>query len=224
MPERERIAERMDDPGLCPREHHRALAGLDRINSWTRLAARLWPLIAAEANAVAPRTLTVLDVATGSGGNLVDLARLAQRTSKSVDFSGCDLSPTAVGIAGNSQVFLHNAVTTPLPGAYDVVMTSLFLHHLSEEDAVTVLRRMKEAAARMVIVCDLARSRLNRLMVSLACHALSRSPIVHFDGPASVRSAFTLAEARRLAAAAGMESATVTSLFPCRWLMTWKRS
>lgn len=149
---------------------------------------------------------------------------LRGRASKSVDFAGCDLSPTAVRITGNSQVFLQNAVTTPLPGTYDVVMTSLFLHHLPEEDAVTVLRRMKAAAARRVIVCDLARSRLNRLLVSIACHALSRSPIVYFDGPASVRSAFTRAEAHQLAAAAGMESAAVAPLYPCRWLMTWKRS
>lgn len=52
---------------------------------------------------------------------------------------------------------------------------------------------------------------------------LSRSPVVHFDGPASVRAAYTPAELRALADQAGLAGATVRPVFPCRMLLTWSR-
>ena len=115
-------------------------------------------------------------------------------------------------------------IRDPLPGGFDVVTCSLFLHHLSEDDAVTVLRRMRDAAGRLVLVNDLARSRFNYLAVWLACRLTTRSRVVRFDGPASVRSAFTPAEARALAERAGLSGATVSRRFPCRFLLSWSRA
>ena len=74
-----------------------------------------------------------------------------------------------------------------------------------------------------VLVNDLARSRFNYLAVWLACHLTTRSRVVRFDGPASVRSAFTPAEARALAERAGLSGATVSRRFPCRFLLSWSR-
>jgi len=104
-----------------------------------------------------------------------------------------------------------------------VVTCSLFLHHLSEDDAVALLRRMADAAGALVLVNDLARSRFNYLAVWATCHALSRSRVVRYDGPASVRSAFTPREALGLAEKAGLAGATVRRRFPCRFLLTWRK-
>ena len=120
--------------------------------------------------------------------------------------------------------FTHDAIRDPLPDGFDVVTCSLFLHHLSDDDAGTVLRRIKDAAGRLVLVNDLARSRFNFLAVWLACHLTTRSRVVRFDGPASVRSAFTPAEAAALAGRAGMTGATVSHRFPCRFLLSWSRT
>ena len=60
-------------------------------------------------------------------------------------------------------------------------------------------------------------------LVATACRVLSRSPVVHFDGPASVRAAYTLAELRSLADRAGLTGATVRPVFLCRMLLTWSR-
>ena len=40
-----RVEELMDDPALDPREHHAALAGLKRLNAWSKSARILWPSI-----------------------------------------------------------------------------------------------------------------------------------------------------------------------------------
>lgn len=219
---RERVPEIMDRPDLDPAEHRRALAGLARINRFTQVAgviARPVRGLAAELG----RPPRVLDVATGSGDLPVALAAKTNAV-----LAGCDISPTAVAEArrrgAGIEFFEHDVLAADLPGGFDVVTCSLFLHHLSEPDALTLLRRMKAAAGRLVLVCDLERSRLNYHLVRLGCHLLSRSPVVHFDGPASVRSAFTRREAAKLADRAGLAGATVASAGPCRYLLTWRTS
>jgi 2-polyprenyl-3-methyl-5-hydroxy-6-metoxy-1,4-benzoquinol methylase len=219
----------MDDPGLDPIAHRRALAGLARINGLSRSTAVLWSPIRELAAKQPERPLRILDVACGSGDVPVGLALKAERAGLRLEIAACDLSPTAVQageqaataarIGDQIRFFTHDVIRDPLPGGYDVITCSLFLHHLSEDDAVTVLRRMKDAAGAMVLVNDLERSRFNYLAVWLVCHALTRSPVVHFDGPASVRSAFTPEEALALASRAGLSGAMVARRWPCRWLL-----
>jgi SAM-dependent methyltransferase len=224
---RDRIAERMDDPALDPAEHRRALAGLARLNRVSDSAGVLWPALRDLARGGAP--VRVLDVATGSGDVPRALAARAARAGlTNLSFAGCDLSPTAVEAATRAApvltFFVHDAVRAPLPPGYDVVTCSLFLHHLSEADAETVLRRMAAAAGRLVLVNDLDRSRFSYLAVWAACRLLSRSPVVRFDGPASVRSAFTAEEAVAVAERARLAGAVARRRFPCRYLLKWENS
>ena len=44
-----------------------------------------------------------------------------------------------------------------LPSSYEVLCCSLFLHHLDESDAISLLRRMAAAAQNLVLVDDLVR-------------------------------------------------------------------
>jgi 2-polyprenyl-3-methyl-5-hydroxy-6-metoxy-1,4-benzoquinol methylase len=221
----------MDEPGLDPAEHRTALAALARINRVSRSAGVLWPAIRVLAREYPRDRIRVLDVATGGGDVPVSLLQWARRAGVSLDVEGCDVSPTAVAAAADrarasdcpTRFFTHDAIRDPFPGGYDVVTCSLFLHHLSDDDAVTLLRRMKDAAARLVLVNDLARSRFNYLAVWVACRFLTRSRVVRFDGPASVRSAFTPREALALAERAGLTGATVARRFPCRFLLQWRR-
>jgi SAM-dependent methyltransferase len=223
---RERITERMDDPAIDPVEHRRALAGLARINRVSNSAGVLWPSIHGLAARLG-RAIRVLDVATGSGDVPAALAARARKAGVALEVAACDVSPTAIEearrIHPGIEFFVHDALRTRLPTGHDVVACSLFLHHLDTEDAVGLLTNMENAARRLVLVNDLARSRFNFLAVWLACRLLTRSPIVRFDGPASVRSAFTPAEALALARHAGLEGARVERKFPARFMLAWER-
>lgn len=224
---RERIPERMDDPGIDPAEHRRALAGLARLNRVSGSVRLLWPAIRDLARQLG-RTVRVLDVATGSGDVPAGLLATARQAGLPLEIAACDLSPTCIHEAtrtnGDIHFFVHDVIRQPLPGGFDAVTCSLFLHHLSSDDAATLLTRMRDATTRLVLVSDLARSRLSFLTVWAACHLLTRSPVVRFDGPASVRSAFTPAEAVALAEQAGLNGAVARSNFPCRYLLSWSRA
>jgi 2-polyprenyl-3-methyl-5-hydroxy-6-metoxy-1,4-benzoquinol methylase len=226
---RERIPELMDEPDIDPAEHRAALAGLARINKLSLSDAILWPSIRALAEAHPGRTIRVLDIATGSGDVPISLWKRARGANISLAIEGCDISPTAVQNATENardtdvRFFVHDVVHEPLPTDYDVVMCSLFLHHLSEEGAVTVLRHMRDASHELVLVNDLERSRLGFALAWIGTRLLSRSPVVRFDGPASVRSAFTPKEALALAERAGLTGAKVGRRWPFRYLLSWRR-
>ena len=233
MRERVRVDELMDDPALDAAAHDLALAGLARLNRWSRSHRLLWGGIAAlarEANA-AGRTLRVVDIATGSGDGPIAMAVRASRAGLGIEWTLCDASTHALEVAGRGaaaagvRVALAqaDAVARELPCRGDVVTCSLFLHHCERTEAVAVLRHMAQAAHVAVGITDLDRTRAGLALAWVGSRVLSRSPIVHFDATASVRAAFTRAEALGLAAEAELDGARVTRAFPERWRLWWRR-
>ncbi len=224
-----RQAEIMDEPGLDRERHFQALRGLERINFWSRSAAVVWTPLAALAREAGP--LRVLDLATGAGDLPIRLWHRARRAGLSIQVEGCDLSPQAVAFAqqraADRQATVHfftwDALHGPLPAGYDVLVSSLFLHHLAEDQAADLLRRMAEAAGRLVLINDLVRSRAGLLLAYLGTRALSASPIVHTDGVRSVQAAFSVHEVHGLAERVGLSAARVVRRWPCRYLLEWRR-
>lgn len=133
---RQRMPEVMDQPGIDPADHARALVGLRRINALSRCSASLFAPIAALAERQPGQPLRVLDLACGGGDTVIDLVLLARR-------SKLPLIPEGAAPAG-----------------YDVVITSLFLHHLGAHDAEVLLALMASRARHLVLVNDLIRSPL----------------------------------------------------------------
>ena len=228
--QRSRRPELMDQPGLEAAEHERALRGLGRINTLSRVRSILWPPIERLARLKGgDGPLRVLDLATGGGDTPIALAQRAAARELHLDIAGCDISPQAVQYARSQATargvhvsfFVLDALRQELSSDYDVLCCSLFLHHLSETDAATLLTRMAAAAQRLVLVDDLVRSRWGYVLALAGCHVLSRSRVVHFDGPTSVAAAYTPGEVLSLAERAGLRGANLTRHWPERFLMTW---
>ncbi|MSR55081.1 MAG: methyltransferase domain-containing protein [Gemmataceae bacterium] len=225
----------MDDPSLDPDEHRRALKALARVNRISRSSRSLWPAIRelcrARTQAGDPRPVRVLDVASGGGDVPVQLWLTARSKGYALEVAGCDFSPVALGHArefakreqADVSFFQVNLLEGPIPSGYDVITTSLFLHHLDEEQAFTVLRKMRESAGTLALVNDLTRCRLGWLAAYFGTRLLSRCRTVHVDGPRSVEGAFKPAEALALAQRAGWDDARIRTKFPFRFLLSWTR-
>lgn len=221
----------MDDPALDPDEHRRALDGLARINRLSGTVGTLWPeLLRAGRKARSEgRTLRVLDVACGGGDVAVGLSMRARKADLPVRVEGCDLSPVALDRAVklsqtrgvDCRFFACDAVHDDPPAGYDAVVCSLFLHHLTAAQAQTLLKKMSRTAG-LVLISDLVRSRLAWAMTWLGTRLLSRSAIVHTDGPRSVEGAFTIREMRSQLEDANMHAATIERVWPMRMLITWR--
>ncbi len=221
----------MDQPTIGEVEHRRALAGLARINWLSNSSGIFWPPLRQLADEL-DRPLRVLDVACGGGDVTISLAHRARRAGLAWEFAGCDMSAVALTVArdradaaGLPVTFMQlNVLESPLPDDFDAIICSLFLHHLDEPDAETLLRNMAGATRRMVLVNDLARSRCGYFLAQVVARIVSRSHVVHVDGPLSVAGAFTPDEAVALALRAGLAGATVRRRWPERFLLEWRRA
>jgi SAM-dependent methyltransferase len=233
---RHREPEWMDQPGLDAGLHRTALRTLERLNWLSGSGRNLWGEIAPLARARGDGDpLRVLDLATGSGDVPRDLAHRAARARIALHIDGCDISVTAIDEASKSRdaanhgarpprYFELDVLRDPLPPDYDVVMCSLFLHHLDEEQACALLASMARAARQLVLVQDLDRSRGAMRLAYIATRLLTRSPVARVDGPLSVAAAFTRSEAAALAERAGLAGARIRACFPFRWMLSAPRA
>jgi 2-polyprenyl-3-methyl-5-hydroxy-6-metoxy-1,4-benzoquinol methylase len=226
---RDRQPELMDQPGLSEVAHHNALRGLARVNRLSFSAKSIWRPIVAEMRRHPPRQWRLLDVACGSGDVPLTLARYAASQQVSLHVAGCDMSETAVFQASSranaagvsAEFFVRDVIRDGLPDGYDFITCSLFLHHLENEDVVTLLRAIGRSAGTLGVISDLRRTQWGYAMAAVGVRLLSRSRIVHIDGPLSVRGAFSTEEAESLAEAAGLNGrASVRHIWPQRFLMT----
>jgi len=221
------IPERMDDPELDAREHVQALRGLRRINAWTGNAALAWKHVSRAAREISGRPLRVLDIATGAADVPIALLKRSASCGLKLEMDACDFSEQAIAFAQEQsaaakvplRLFRHDILRDDIPERYDVVMCSQFLHHLPDEDVAVVLRKMRSTATRRVVVVDLERSPANWLQVWIATRVLTRSKVVHFDGPQSVRAAFTVDEFRSLVQEVGFASFEIRRKWPCRFVL-----
>ena len=222
-----RLPELMDQPGLDPREHERALHGLARLNRLSGAAAQYLREIEPLAR---ERPVRVLDLACGGGDVAIELQLLARRRGLPVEVSGCDFSETALERAraaseaagAGLRFFSWDLDTDGIPEGHDVTCCSLFLHHLDEEQGLRLLRGMAEAS-ELLVVQDLRRSALGYGLAWFASRFLTRSPVVREDALLSVRAAHGLDEAAALARRAGLEGARVRAHWPQRFSLSWRR-
>lgn len=227
--QRQREPEWMDQPDIDPKLHNSALRSLARLNSWARSARLMWPEIHDVVDSRPDGMCRVLDVATGAGDVPLALCSLAAGQGLELQFTAIDISAQAItyakkqaGESGDSIDFLQcDALRDEFPRAeYDIVTCSLFLHHLEDDQAVMLLRKMHAAASRLVIVCDLRRCSRGLWLTHVASHVLTRSPVVHADGPRSVRAAYTIEEANSLAQRAGWQDFQIKPVWPYRFVLS----
>lgn len=232
----------MDQPGIPWADHQLALKGLARLNRASGAHHKVWKALSRTLtrDLSTPPTIHLLDIATGGADLPILLFQKARRLGLDLRVFAVDRSPGALdhalaacGKAGvpaqiaegfpdrpGIHLGVRDALQVPnhLPQA-DWVTSSLFLHHLTNLEAKDLLARLATLATRALVVADLNRTPLNIRLVTLGSYLLSRSPMVHNDGPASVRAAFSVPEARVLAKLAGLTNAEVQPAFPGMWLL-----
>ncbi|MEM6365781.1 MAG: methyltransferase domain-containing protein [Planctomycetota bacterium] len=228
LKERNRQPEWMDEPDIAVDLHHDALTGLARVNRFSSAVGSIWgPVSKLAAKSIRP--LRVLDVACGGGDVATSLQAMANRKGVPIQVVGCDISETAIEFAAERAKqrkveisFVQNDVLNEdLPGGFDLIYSSLFLHHLEFDQIVHVLKSMRSSASRCIVINDLLRSSLGYALAKWGIRVLTRSKVCHVDGPLSVEAALTMDEARSVAQQAGMQNITLRRCWPERFLMVW---
>lgn len=136
---------------------------------------------------------SVLDIGCGDGAVLAQI-----RDSAGVEVTGIDLRPPDSDVHGVS-ILQRDATCDELPPA-DVAITLLTLHHLTDDQVVSVIRNTARSCRRLICL-DLVRHPL-----PFALFSMFIGPLVHKvaadDGRQSIRRAFKPGELRALVATA----------------------
>lgn len=218
----------MDTEDVSPADFAACLADLAAVNTLTlarpptlafmRRVARGWPPSSA---------LSVLDVGFGEGDMLRRIARWGQRRGLCLDLSGVDLDPSSTAAAEAAtpaamgiRYGTGNLFDMP-PGRSDVVISSLFTHHLTDDQVVAFLRWMEARAGRGWFVNDLHRHPLAYYGFRALSAAAGWHPMVRHDGPISVARSFQRRDWDTLLARAGLAGvATVRWHMPFRYCVS----
>jgi 2-polyprenyl-3-methyl-5-hydroxy-6-metoxy-1,4-benzoquinol methylase len=202
------VLEMMDRPQPVSAELERDLQRLRQLNRWFgsyRLVLsfmRRWIKPGARAR--------VLDLATGSGDIPRLIADCARQIGAQVEIHALDQQSATLEIARKLSIRYPeicyreaNILEWHSVETYDVVLCTLALHHFSDEDAVSVLRRCRELSRKFVLVSDLRRGFLLQAGVYLLTALVFREPMTRYDARLSAARAFSFSEMRGAALRAG---------------------
>ncbi len=165
------------------------------------------------------RSVTILDLATGSADIPINVVRWARQQGRTVDITASDFSADILAIAarrvaGYPNIHLLQCDAREIPfkdTSFDIVLCSLALHHFSPPDAARVLSEMDRVSRVGFIVNDLARSRPGYIGAWLVGRLATRNRITRHDAPLSALRAYTPDELRTLLTLAGVMDAEVRS-------------
>jgi hypothetical protein len=174
----------------------------------------------------------IVDVGSGGGDLLRQIAGWARRRDIAVKLTGIDLNPYAARVAAERtpaelgiEWVTGDALEYRPDKPADIVVSSLMAHHLEDEEIVGLLRWMEATARVGWFLNDLERSERTAKMFGWAAGLLWWHRFVRHDGPVSFQRAFVHEDWVRLLAAADVpqEAATVEHWRPGRLCVgRWK--
>ena len=216
--------ERIDTGDYTREEYATFLREIAFINRYLGDSRALKKTLLAEIEEKDLRDFSVLDVGCGSGELLRMIAEFARETGRKAALTGVDLNsisssttqsesyefPEIVSVQGN-------ALGLPFAdNSFDYAISSLFFHHLTDEQIVVALREMSRVAHRGIVVIDLHRDPVAYVGYKLFCFAFRISELVRHDGSLSITKGFRPNELEQLAKKSGLDGIYVGQLSPGR--------
>jgi 2-polyprenyl-3-methyl-5-hydroxy-6-metoxy-1,4-benzoquinol methylase len=217
---RSQAEEWMDDPAATEADFAAALRDLERINRWTfayQPTLRWLDRVAARRGT---GRLAVLDVGAGGGDMLRAVAAWGRRRGVALELTGLDRSPwaaRAAAAAGTEADWITADLFTLDPARrFDVVLCSLFTHHLPEPELLRFLPWLEARARLGWLISDLHRHPLPWAAVWAGVRLARMAPMVVHDSTLSIARGFTRAEWRQALGRAGVQ-AEIRWALPFRW-------
>lgn len=185
--------ELMDGSAVGWNELSDCLMQIDAINRWT---GGHRPTLAWLGRKRAAGPLRILDVGCGAGGLLRLIARRAARQGRTVALTGIDRCPRAIRLAREltpmeTRIRFVRADVFDWDEDSDLVVSTLFTHHLAEGQLHRYLGWMEQRARLGWFVNDLHRHPLPYATARLGARLLPVGRLVAHDAPLSVARAFT---------------------------------
>jgi 2-polyprenyl-3-methyl-5-hydroxy-6-metoxy-1,4-benzoquinol methylase len=170
--------------------------------------------------------LTVVEIGCGGGDNLRAIRNWAEHIRLPVQLKGIDINPECIAYARQSkrnrgiEFILSDYKEAFFNSKPDIIFSSLFCHHFTEEELVLMLQWMQQNSLIGFFINDLHRHWLAYYSIKLLTKLLSKSYLVKNDAPLSVQRGFTRKEWKAIFYEAGIGKFICKWRWAFRWLIT----
>lgn len=220
--------ELLDRDDIPFRDIEKNMRELDVINTW--LGGHAISIKGLKELAAGRQRICICEIGCGGGDNLRVLDRWCRRHRVHVRVMGIDNNPHCLAVAqqrwtGDNAEWICSdyrevCFADERP---DIIFSSLFCHHFTDEELVDQLRWMETNAGAGWFVNDLQRHPLAYYSIRLLTAVLSGSYLVRNDAPLSVLRGFRREEWKRLLKEAGTGAWQIRWKWAFRWLVVRRR-
>ena len=203
------------------------LADLETLNRWTGAYPPTLNWLKALWAKTGPTPFTLWDVGSGGGDMLRRIWQAYPYDRQLLTLVGVDINPFSQQSA-QARTALHElqsiqfkvANVFDMPGQADCIISSLFTHHLPDNDLVTFIQWMNNRSRLGWLVNDLHRHPVAYGFIKPVVRWLGMNPMVQHDAPVSVLRAFSRQDWQRLLAEAQVPQANIQWHWPFRYVVS----
>lgn len=171
--------------------------------------------------------LVICEIGCGGGDNLFAIHRYCIKKNIRVSFIGIDLNPDCITFAKqqypqlpcqwicSDYAVVHFGENKP-----DMIFSSLFCHHFTDEQLVPMLQWLQQNSSRGFFINDLQRHGLAYYLIKYITKFFSRSYLTKNDACLSVTRGFTKKDWERLFREAGIDQYHINWKWAFRYLIT----
>ncbi len=182
----------------------------------------LWPRMEPE------KPIHITEIGCGDGNNLRVIQHWAHKKRLTVQLTGIDYNKACIdyakGIKANRDIrfICSDYRTVDFKEKPDIIFSSLFCHHFSNDNLISQLRWMQQRTNLGFFINDLHRHPLAYYSIKGLTKVFSKSYLVKNDAPLSVLRGFTKKEWESLLQQSGVK-ASVQWMWAFRWLVVGKK-
>ncbi|MDZ4668485.1 MAG: methyltransferase domain-containing protein [bacterium] len=197
--------ELLDEEQIPKQDLYRNLFELNQINSL--LGGHAVTLNALkQLKLVEDKTYRILDIGCGGGDTLMAIAKWGRKNNLQLQLIGVDLKADCIHYATEfcanypeiSFVQSDYAAWLQKQSEVDISISSLFCHHLPNQDIANLMRLGAELSSTALIINDLHRHPLAYYSIAFLTKLFSKSYLVKNDAKLSVLRGFTRKEIQQI--------------------------
>jgi len=173
--------------------------------------------------------LHVCEIGCGGGDNLQAIYKWCKKLNIQVTFTGIDIKKECIAYAKEKHALpvytnwicsdYRDVSFTTKP---DIVFSSLFCHHFTDEELMGQLQWMQHQSAVGFFINDLQRNPVAYHSIKLLTRLFSKSYLVKNDAPLSVKRGFTKVEWKDIFTKANISTYRIEWQWAFRYLITYQ--
>lgn len=218
--------ELLDRDDIPQEDIRRNMQELDFINTWLGGHAITLTGFKQLLSVSGKNTVSICEIGCGGGDNLQAILKWCGKNNIQATVTGIDNNPFCTGVAiqrlprEKATIITSDYRNVQFEQQPDIIFSSLFCHHFTENVLIEQLRWMQAHARIGFFINDLHRHTLAYYSIKYLTTLFSKSYLVKNDAPLSVARGFAKKEWQELLHTAGIANFSLHWKWAFRWLIT----